>query len=87
MNIIPVSNCPGSHRTGSIEGYSAKEISQILGFKPNADDDPDKVSHSWGFLADGRQCGIWSYRGSERFQSFSTYGPQEVFDQLFPARS
>lgn len=85
MNIIPV-NIPGSHRTGSIEGYSASEISKILGFKPNIEDDPDKVSHSWGFLANGRQCGIWSYRGSDRVKIFSTYGPTEVFEELFPAK-
>lgn len=85
MNIMPV-NYPGPHRTGEISGYSADEISSILGFEPNVADDPTKVSHSWGFLADGRQCGIWSYRGSERMKNFSTYGPAEVFDQLFPAK-
>jgi hypothetical protein len=85
MNIIPV-NIPGSHRTGEISGYTASEISSILGFQPNVADDPDKVSHSWGFLADGRQCGIWSYRGSEHIRIFSTSGPREVFEKLFPAR-
>lgn len=83
MNIMPVS-IPGSHRTGTIRGYSAEEISLILGFEPNVQDDPDKVSHSWGFLADGRQCGIWSYKGSELHKSFSTSGPAEVFEHLFP---
>jgi hypothetical protein len=83
MNIMPIS-AVGPYRTGSIKGYSAKKISEILGFEPNVQDDPDKVSHSWGFLADGRQCGIWSYKGSEMALIFSTYGPQEVFDQLFP---
>jgi hypothetical protein len=85
MNIIPV-DIPGSHRTGTLTGYSAKEIAKILGFRANVPDDPDKVSHSWGFLADGRQCGIWSYKGSEHYNSFSTYGPQEIFYQLFPAK-
>jgi hypothetical protein len=85
MNIIAIPS-PGPCRTGEIKGYTATQISRILGFTPNVDDDPDKVSHSWGFLADGRQCGIWSYRGSEHVRIFSTYGPREVFDQLFPTK-
>jgi len=86
MNIMPV-NITGPYRTGTIRGYSADEIENILGFPPNVEDDPDKVSHSWGFLADGLNCGIWSYKGSEMAKIFSTYGPQYVFDTLFPERS
>lgn len=85
MNIMPISE-PGCHRTGEICGYTADQISSILGFAPNVQDDPDKVSHSWGFLADGIQCGIWSYKGSEKYNNFSTYGPKNVFDTLFPSK-
>jgi hypothetical protein len=86
MTILPVT-IPGPHRTGEIVGYTVAEINQILGFRPNVDDDPDKVCYSWGFLADGIQCGVWSYRNSHRIGCFSTSGPAEVFDNLFPKKA
>jgi hypothetical protein len=82
MNILPHDGA-GSHRTGSIDsGYTVAEINRILGFKPNIQDDPQKVKYSWGFTADGQPCGIWDYRGGR----WSVFGPQEVFDKLFPAK-
>lgn len=61
MNILPHDEA-GSHRTGSIDsGYTVAEINRILGFKPNIQDDPQRVKHSWGFTADGQPCGIWDY--------------------------
>lgn len=73
----------GPCRTGSISSrYNLADISRILGFKPNVKDDPDRVRYSWGFKADGKVCGIWDYRGNR----WSTYGPQEVFDKLFPPK-
>ena len=80
MIVIPI-NEPGKHRTGKLDrNYTDVEIAERLGFLPNVQDDPDKVKHSWGFLADGYQCGIWDYEGTR----WSTYGPREVFDYLFP---
>jgi hypothetical protein len=38
MNIMPIS-AVGPYRTGYIKGYSAKKISEILGFEPNVQDD------------------------------------------------
>jgi hypothetical protein len=74
---------PGSHWMGSIDsGYTPREITRILGFKPNIQDDPVKVKHSWGFKADGKRCAIWDYKGNR----WSIYGPQEVFDVLFPPK-
>jgi hypothetical protein len=82
MNILPHDEA-GSHRTGSIDsGYTVAEINRILGFKPNIQDDPQKVKYSWGFTANGQPCGIWDYRGGR----WSVFGPQEVFDKLFPAK-
>lgn len=83
MKIVPVDEA-GSHREGSLKGVTVAQINKALGFKPNVQDDPDKVKHSWGFTADGVLCGIWDYKGSEMFNSFSTYGPREVFEKLFP---
>lgn len=62
---------------------TVKKISIILGFPPNIEDDPYKVKYSWGFKADGKRCGIWDYKGSEKWGEFSTYGPDEVFKTLF----
>lgn len=81
--IIEQYDMVGCHRTGTLENYSADEITKILGFKPNCEDDPDKVENSWGFKADGVHCGIWDYYGSHKLASWSLYGPKEVFEQLF----
>jgi hypothetical protein len=35
---------------------------------------------------DGRHCGIWDYKGSQRIDEFSTFGPADVFEKLFGAR-
>lgn len=81
--VIQPYNLPGDHRTGSIDSaYTVREINEILGFRPNVQDDPGKVKHSWGFTVDGQRCGIWDYRGGR----WSVFGPQEVFDVLFPAK-
>jgi hypothetical protein len=85
MKIVPI-NKPGAHCTGNITGYAKVEIDKILGFRPNVADDPDKVKYSWGFTADGVECGIWDYKGSYRGRVYSTYGPDKVFKTLFPPK-
>lgn len=82
MKITPFKKV-GQSRTGTLEDVTVDEINQILGFEPNCEDDPAKVKHSWGFKVDGKHCGIWDYKGSEQFNSFSTYGPAIVFIKLF----
>ena len=79
-------NKSGYYKTGSLNNITAEEINQVLGFKPNVDDAPDKVVHSWGFKAKGKVCGIWDYRGSHLRGSFSTYGPGNIFMDLFPGK-
>lgn len=81
MNVkIVAVNKVGSHRTGSLSGeLTVKDIENVLGFPANCDDDTDKVKFSWGFKADGVHCGIWDYKGFR----WSTYGPREVFMELF----
>lgn len=84
MKITPVAK-PGAHRTGTLYDINVKTISNILGFEPNVQDDPDKVVNSWGFEVDGVHCAIWDYKGSHNFGSFSTFGPNEIFEKIFPA--
>ena len=74
---------PGGSRTGTLSNVTVAQIVKVLGFKANVDDDPDKVKHSWGFKVAGIPCGIWDYKGSEKYNSFSTDGPPEVFIKLF----
>jgi hypothetical protein len=82
MTIEPCDR-PGDHLTGNIDrAYTVREITRILGFPPNVQDDPSKVKHSWGFTVDGQHCGIWDYKGCR----WSAFGPQEVFDTLFPGK-
>ena len=80
MKIVAV-NCPGDYRTGKLsDELSPIAITEILGFEPNVDDDPDKVENSWGFTVDGVRCAIWDYKGCQ----WSTFGPAEIFETLFP---
>lgn len=74
---------PGSHRTGSLRGLMPGDIERALGFPPNIEDDPGKVTHSWGFKAGGVVCGVWSYKGSEKRGAWSTFGPPEILAQVF----
>ena len=73
----------GSHRTGSLLDINVATISEVLGFEPNYDDDPDKVVNSWAFTVDDEKCAIWDYKGSHEHGTFSTYGPSEIFEKLF----
>ena len=80
MVIVPI-NVAGSHKTGSLSAtLSPVLITARLGFAPNIDDDPTKVTMSWGFTVDGVRCGIWDYYRNR----WSTYGPHDVFAKLFP---
>lgn len=83
MKITPCKT-PGPYKTGSLTNLTVQTICLVLGFPPNVKDDPAKVKNSWGFLADGSLCGIWDYKGSEKYGAFSTFGPKEVFEKLFP---
>ena len=86
MKVTPSQN-GGSHRTGGLENITVDRINKVLGFKPNIEDDPYKVVNSWGFSVTLRgkvhECGIWDYKGSQNWNSFSTCGPDEVFRALF----
>lgn len=82
MIIQPV-NIPGDGRTGGLSSdLTAAQITAVLGFGPNVNDDPAKVRHSWGFTIDGARCGIWDYKGSR----WSTFGPADKFAALFPGK-
>jgi len=81
-SITPVDSA-GPHRTGELSGLTVQEITDVLGFAPNVEDDPDKVVNSWGFKYKNKECGIWDYKGSHHGKSFSTYGPKEIFVELF----
>jgi len=82
MKIKPV-NISGKYRTGGLcSSVTPEEIAEALGFEANVDDDPDKVTQSWGFQCMGMDCGIWDYKGNR----WSTYGPAIVFEFLFPGK-
>jgi len=85
MKIKP-SKMAGSFKTGYIKGLTVEEISARLDMFPNIPDDPSKVTNSWGFKVynpNPFRCGIWDYKGSEKINHFSTYGPTEIFEKLF----
>lgn len=68
-------------RTGTLAPeLAATEITAKLNIEPERGSDDGKVSLFWRFYADGKPCGIWDYRGAR----WSTDGPREVFERLFP---
>jgi hypothetical protein len=71
--VIEPTNEPGLCRQTSLKDVSYERICEVLGFKPNVRDDPDKVKYSWGFTIDGEPAGIWDYKGSHKFNSWSVY--------------
>jgi hypothetical protein len=90
MKITP-SKESGNSRTGTLSNITVEEITTILGFGPNCEDDPAKVVNSWGFdvtLEDGKSfhCGIWDYKGSHHLRQFSCDGPATVLKTLFGNR-
>ena len=76
-----------SHRTCGIRNLTAAGISAALGFKPNVADDPDKVVNSWAFTADGAECAVWDYGGSQRFRRHSAFGPRALLEAVFGAEN
>jgi len=76
MNITPnleiASFCQGSLNV------SYERIVEVLG-EPNVDDDPDKVTYSWGYNVDGEPVAIWDYKGHR----WSYCGKHEVLKKLF----
>lgn len=72
-----------THRTGTLRDVTAGEIEEKLGFAPNVEDDPYKVTVSWAFTVDGEFCAIWDYKGSLDFGQVSTYGPEAALRKVF----
>lgn len=82
---VKMTGTAGNHRTGGLTpDFSVEDITAVLG-EPNVEDDPDKVTASWGFSAYDEitkkyvPCGIWDYKGDR----WSVYGPMWVFQTLF----
>lgn len=65
------------------ESVTPEQIESVLGFAPNVQDDPDKVTMSWGFKLDGVRCGIWDYKGY-RWSVFDPTGHK--VSQLFQVK-
>ena len=79
-----------SSKTGSLSSdMTVDQISERLGFNPNFEDDPDKVEYSWGatvfdtVTGESTDIAIWDYKGSR----WSTYGDQDVIEQVFTCSS
>jgi hypothetical protein len=81
--VIKPSDSASSHRTGSLIHVDRKLITKLLGFAPNVEDDPDKVTASWAFTVDGVECAVWDYKGSFKYKRASTFGPIEALEKVF----
>jgi hypothetical protein len=80
LQIIKPIELAGSHKTGSLpDSLTVKDIERVLGFAANFDGDYGKVQFSWSFEVDGKQCGIWDYKGIR----WSIFDPQNVLPELF----
>lgn len=84
ITITPINTLNGSYRTGGLVNLTKSQIINALGFKPNVEDDPDKVVNSWAFNVNGREvCAIWDYKGSHLYNRWSCYDPAGVLPALF----
>jgi hypothetical protein len=85
IKITPINTLPnGSYRTGGLKGLTKEQITEVLGFPPNAPGDPDKVVDCWAFNVGGKEvCGIWDYKGSYMFNRWSFYDPAGMLPALF----
>lgn len=86
IRITPIPSVPnGSYRMGGLKNLTKAQIIGVLGFPPNAVDDPDKVVNSWAFNVNDEVAGIWDYKGSHKFNRWSYYDPAGVLPALFDA--
>ena len=62
--------------------HPALTVEAIQAALPGIEDEGEsgdgKVTHHWSFVADGRECAIWDFKGLR----WSAYGPREVYDAL-----
>ncbi len=89
--VNPTSMHLGTYKMGCLNDITTQEICDILGFKTNVTADPAKVVNSWAFeveLPNGTReyAAIWDYKGSHKWNQFSTWGAADVFYTLFPGR-
>ena len=84
--IRPLSSLDSTYRTGGLINLTASDITAVLGFPPNVEDDPFKVVNSWAFMVNGEPAAIWDYKGSHKHKAWSIYDPSGVVVGLFGAK-
>jgi hypothetical protein len=82
-DIKPVPAKNGYGRTGTLHPIDDILIDGILGFAPNNPSPDEKVKYYWTFEYKGQYCAIWDYKGSSEVEQYSTFGPKEIFEELF----
>lgn len=90
MKITPYNKFIGSSRTGTITSGTMQlnkaYMTKAIGFKPNQDDDGDKVTASWGLMIDDKLCACWDYKGSFRYGQISAYGDHDAWEKFCAAK-
>jgi hypothetical protein len=84
--VITPSDGSGSHKTGELTNITVAQITSILGFGPNLPGGDGKVVNEWGFTCDGKEGAVWDWKGSERFNQFSTWGDDKMLANLFGSK-
>ncbi len=79
---IATAECFSSHRTGTLRDMTRDKIASVIGFQANRAG-CSKTGMEWAFTYKGHKCAIWSYKGSQQYGEFSTFGPSEAFAELF----
>lgn len=83
IKLVPIAFV-SSHKQGTLVGLKKADIDRALGFSHTSDGDGGyKVKYDWCFTADGVECAIWDWKGSDRDGEWSFYGPKEVFQRIF----
>lgn len=80
---VPYNGFIASHKTGELNGLTKADITKVLGFKNNGTGEQYKVTMEWNFTYRGSEMSIWDWKGSAPYKYFSTFGPPELFTELF----
>jgi hypothetical protein len=77
----------GCNKTGELNGLSVKQITELLGgIEPKTGkntSDAEKVAFEWDVEINGLYCNIWSYKGSEQSNRFSTFCMGAIGNAVF----
>lgn len=79
----------GTHKTGTLTGYTKDQLESVFGESEEASSD-GKAQYCWEFdMQDGEDsfhCAIWDWKGSWEDNVWSTFGPADIIRRAITER-